>query len=610
MKKFFLNFLIYFCIYMFVAVMVATPTSNAQTMTYNDFVVRLENDEFSAIQIDPNKNSAYVYLKDSNDCYVITMISFDKMEEAIFSKMDDNSTLKYEITEIKEISYFQKICLSTVLFILFKALSKLIKYTNSRGSNGNEQEKAEKARKPFIAIRDEFSFIPKVVTNISTRFKDVIGLENQIDELNDIVMFLKQPEKYKAARAQIPKGVLLYGPSGTGKTLIARAIAGEAGVPFFYASAAQLQSAYLGGSEKNIRELFEIAKEHAPSIIFLDEIDAIGVQRYSDNSNKYGASMLNQLLTCMDGFEESSGVIVIAATNCKEVLDNAILRRGRFDRHIYIPLPDKSARKKIAQYYLKDKVGIKFHFDSHTYKPLHEELSNEIASITTGFSGADIKTLINEATILAVREDRIQPVIEDIREAFRKITIGVENGRNEISSREKELTAVHEAGHAIVARLLGKTPFEISIISRDSAGGYNLFASKDKTYYSVEDIYKEVSIALGGRAAEKIMLGEVSSGASSDLKHASELLRQMYLNFGMGADREVSLVLIDSDKMNSVIIGDSIKKMEEDINNKYKEVLKMLDDHKPVLEALSRHLYEEETMSGEEIMNFFAEQGI
>ena len=601
----------------------------SQNMEYNDFVVKIENNEVSKVLVEENQNRAFVYLKEEKPYYMINLASFADMQNLIFEAKEKDYNIEYSVINFNNPSIFTKflinfaifLCLNFIYSLFTRVYNRLKKQNNNSNSpkNSNESEeekkKKEESEKKFHDLietltngEEGFSYNPKPITNSRTRFSDVIGLENQIDELNDIVSFLKEPQAYRAMNARIPKGVLLYGPSGTGKTLIARAIAGEAGVNFIYASASQLQSMYVGGSEKNIRRLFDVAKKKAPSIIFLDEIDSIATQRYSENSSKYAASILNQLLTCIDGFEESSGVIVIAATNCKDVLDNAILRRGRFDRHIYIPLPDKRARKKLFKYYFQDKNCDWYYEDSEYIDS--ETAYDEMAAMTTGFSGSDIKTLVNEATILAVRAKRDFVLMDDVYEAYRKITVGVKNGRMENSEEEKKLTAVHEAGHAVVSRLLNKTPLEISIISRSSAGGYNLFADKEKSYYSVEDIMREVKIALGGRAAEKVIYNKVFSGASSDLKHASEMLYQMYMVFGMNENEEVSLVLTNNNELNSNITNSFASNMKVDLKRSYEEALNLLRNNENVLKMLAQRLCDSETMESSDIEEFFIEHGI
>lgn len=613
-------------------------------MEYSDFVSKMNNNEVSSVLIEENENRAFVYLKEGASYYVVNLASFADMQSLIFKAKEVDSSIGYSVQNFKKPSFFNRLLLTGMVFFVLKAIWSLISIfvsylanvwkRKNKSNNDIEEENddeedendaknkqdAKNKKKEEIEINlselieklssgeDNFTYNPRIVNGMKTRFDNVIGLENQLDELNDVVSFLKEPEAYRKMNATIPKGILLYGPSGTGKTLIARAIAGEAGVSFIYASASQLQSMYVGGSERNIRKLFEVAKKRAPSIIFLDEIDSIATQRYSENSSKYAASILNQLLTCIDGFEESSGVIVIAATNCKEVLDNAILRRGRFDRHIYIPLPDKNARVKLFKYYLQDK-NCDWNYEDSEYAN-SDVPYEEIASMTTGFSGSDIKTLVNEAAIHAVRKGHDAISMDDVYEAYRKITVGVKNGRMENSEEEKKLTAVHEAGHAIISRLLNKTPLEISIIPRSTAGGYNLFANKEKSYYSVEDILKEVKIALGGRAAEKVIYDKVFSGASSDLNHASEMLYQMYTVFGMSTNEEVSLVLTNNNELNSSITKNSVSNMETDLKRCYDEAIELLKNNITVLNQLTLLLVKSETLQSSEIEEFFAEFNI
>lgn len=592
----------------------------ATDIRYDDFITMLNNNEFSEVIVRPNQYD--IIGKEISGGYCSTdIVSFVVMDTIVRTASSENPDLKYVVDDSKEISSFGILWRTFVIFMIAKTFVKAVIHFLFKNKNkGKQQERFDvddeedeeesedskknsetrrliEALKSFPDSTSDFVNSLRPATKVETRFSDVIGLENQMVELKDIVSFLKNPEKYKRMGAKIPKGILLYGSSGTGKTLIAKAIAGEADVPFFSISASQVQSEYLGASERNIRKLFEMAKKKAPAIIFFDELDSIATERYSGMSNKYAASVLNQLLACMDGFEDSNGVIVIAATNHREVLDKAVLRSGRFDRHIYIPLPDKAARLKLVDYYMRDK---------YEYLPNNYfELWENIASITTGFSGADIKNLINEATIITVRRGDNIISMENVQEAFRKITVGIQNGRVHRSEEEKRIKAVHEAGHAIVSRLLGKTPIEISIISRSDAGGYNLFAGEEKGLYTIEDILKEVKCCLGGRAAEKVVFDKISSGASGDLKHVSEILEQMYLAFGMSPSDEVGLVVTRQDQMNNAFVQNIMSKIDSDIKENYSEVVSMLTEHKDILNTLAEQLYNRETLMGDEIEELF-----
>ena len=432
-------------------------------------------------------------------------------------------------------------------------------------------------------------FKPRVVVNTGVTFKDVIGLDKQMDELQDIVKFLKEPQKYEEIGAVLPKGILLFGKPGVGKTHIARAIAGEAGVPFFEISASELNAKYLGESEERIRAIFEAAEEKAPAIIYIDEIDSIAVKRYSDNSNKYGASILNQLLACMDGFSKDSNVIVIAATNHVDTLDDAILRSGRFDRKIFIHTPDKEARKLLIEYYALDKlVSSDVNID-------------RLVDITTGLTGADIKTILNEAAILSVRRNEKSISEEAIMEAFRKVEIGTQNNFSNNSREHLRRTAIHESGHAIITKYFGQSVSEISIISRGSAAGYNLATVDEESNYNFNDLKHRVMALLAGRVAEEEEYNEVSAGASNDLERASSIIRDMFLRYSMRDEKGVNMVLTDNRDLNEIIVKDSFEKMNSFLNNCYEETKKILAQKKEALHRLSDELMDKETLSKNDI---------
>lgn len=361
---------------------------------------------------------------------------------------------------------------------------------------------------------------------VPTRFSDVAGADEEKWELAEIVEFLKNPEKYGRLGAQMPKGVLLSGPPGTGKTLLARAVAGEANVPFFSISGSDFVELYVGVGASRVRDLFEKAKSAAPSIIFIDEIDTVGRRRGTSmgGGNDEREQTLNQLLVEMDGFGGNSGVIVIAATNRPDVLDPALLRPGRFDRQITVNCPDTKGRLELLKVYSKN-------------KPMSPDVSlNYIAHSTIGFTGADIRNLLNEAALLATRKNRSRICSEDIEEAMLKVLIGTEKKSRKMSEAEKKLTAYHEAGHAVASYFLeSQDPVEqISIIPRGFAGGYTLHRPvEETTYSSKKKMLESLVTLLGGRVAEELFIGDVSTGASNDLQRATSIATNMVTRYGM-----------------------------------------------------------------------------
>ena len=450
----------------------------------------------------------------------------------------------------------------------------------------------------------------KLVTGVKTRFADVAGADEEKAELAEVVEFLKTPAKFKALGARIPKGVLLVGPPGTGKTLFAKAIAGEANVPFFSISGSDFVEMFVGTGAARVRDLFDQAKKNMPCIVFIDEIDAVGRQRGAGlgGGNDEREQTLNQLLVHMDGFEKNDGVIVIAATNRADVLDPALLRPGRFDRQIYVNVPDVKGREAILKVHSKN-------------KPLAPDVSFKIlARMTSGFSGADIENLLNEASILAARENRRVIVMEDILEGINKVIAGPQKKSRVITQTDKRITAYHEAGHAVLARVLKNCDEvqEVSIIPRGMAAGYTLTRpSSDDNHVSKAKLNDMIAMMLGGRAAEEIVIHDISTGASNDIQRASDISRKMVTEWGMsekvgnlflgGGSQEVFLgrdygqQTTHSDKMVG-IVDDEIKSI---IDEAYKRALNILKENRSVLDSMVKVLFEKETIYTDEVDMLF-----
>jgi len=441
--------------------------------------------------------------------------------------------------------------------------------------------------------------------NTKVNFNDVAGADEEKKDLEEIVDFLKDPKRFLELGARIPKGVLLVGPPGTGKTLIAKAVAGEAGVPFFSISGSDFVELYVGVGASRVRDLFSTAKKHAPAIIFIDEIDAVGRRRGAGLGGGHDEreQTLNQLLVEMDGFGNNTGVIVIAATNRADFLDPALLRPGRFDREIYIGVPDIKGREAI----------LKVH---SAKKPFEDDISFEsIARSTVGFTGADLENLLNEAALLAARAGKKKIGNREIEEAFIKVIMGNEKKNRVISERERRLTAYHEAGHAITARLLPtQDPVQqISIIPRGRAGGFTLNMPKEDKYTSSKnEMLDQIVVLLGGRAAEKLRMDDISTGASNDIERASELARKMVTKFGMsdrlgpicfGSDHDE--VFLGRDFTTSKNMSDGTAKVIDEeikalIDSAYERSLQLLNDNMPALERVAAYLLEHETMYAKE----------
>jgi len=446
-------------------------------------------------------------------------------------------------------------------------------------------------------------------------FQDVAGADEEKSDLEEIVEFLKSPRKFLELGARIPKGVLLVGPPGTGKTLIAKAVAGEASVPFFSISGSDFVELYVGVGASRVRDLFEQAKKNAPSIVFIDEIDAVGRQRGAGLGGGHDEreQTLNQLLVEMDGFGNNAGVIVMAATNRADILDHALLRPGRFDRQVYIGIPDIKGRKAILNVHARR-------------KPFEPDVNfDAIARATAGFTGADLENLLNESALLAARRDKKAIGLKEIDDAFLKVVMGNEKKSRVISPHERKLTAYHEAGHALITRLLpDQDPVhQISIVPRGRAGGFTMSLPKeDKYYVSKSEMLDELVVLLGGRVSENLILGDISTGASNDLDRASEIARNMVTKYGMseklgpitfGGHDEVFLGRDFTTSKNisddtASVIDSEVKAM---IDGAYQRCQQLLMEHEKTLHAVANRLLEVEIVEGEEFEEIFrANEGL
>lgn len=437
-------------------------------------------------------------------------------------------------------------------------------------------------------------------------FKDVAGAEEAKQELEEVVEFLKHPQKYNDLGAKIPKGVLLYGPPGTGKTLLAKAVAGEAGVPFFSISGSDFVEMFVGVGASRVRDMFDQAKKSAPCIVFIDEIDAVGRQRGAGLGGGHDEreQTLNQLLVEMDGFSANEGIIMIAATNRPDILDPALLRPGRFDRQIVVDRPDIKGRTEILKVHVKG-------------KPIGQDVNLDvIAQRTPGFTGADLSNLVNEAALLTARKDKKAINMPEMEEAAERVIMGPERKSRVISDKEKRLTAYHEGGHTIVGMLLEHTDpvHKVTIIPRGRAGGYTLSLPKEDKYYATRsEMLDELKVLLGGRVAEALVLKEISSGASNDLQRATQLARQMICEYGMSENigpvtfghRQDQVFLgrdIARDKDYSEEVAAEIdKEVRSFMEDAYAATEKLLSDNIDKLHVIAKALMEKETLEEEEI---------
>ena len=446
----------------------------------------------------------------------------------------------------------------------------------------------------------------RVSTNIKVRFTDVAGAEEEKVELAEIVEFLRQPKKFSDVGARIPKGVLLVGPPGTGKTLFAKAVAGEAGVPFFSVSGSDFVEMYVGVGASRVRDLFEMAKKNQPCIIFVDEIDAVGRHRGAGlgGGNDEREQTLNQILVQMDGFESNDGVIVMAATNRADILDPALTRPGRFDRQVYVNLPDVKGREQILKVHARN-------------KPLAPDVNfKTVARLTAGFSGADLANLLNEAAILAARADKKFITNAELFESIDKVAMGPAKRSKVVTESEKRLTAFHESGHCILAKLCPNCDpvHEVTIIPRGNAGGFTMTRPEtDRAYYSKNFMLDDICMSLGGRVAEELVIKDISSGAMGDIKQATKFARAMVTEFGMS--EKLGLISY-SDDSQPVFLGrdmathnpysEETAKMIDDevrqiISTQLERARKLLSENRNILDNMARVLIERETIYTEEV---------
>jgi len=511
-------------------------------------------------------------------------------------KMND---IKVYTLDVPRANWFISLLPSIVIMVAVVFLFMFIMNQAQGGGGGNRVMSFGKSKAKMMLDEDK-----------NVTFDKVAGLEEEKDELEEVVEFLKSPKKFVEVGARIPKGVLLVGPPGTGKTLLAKAVAGEAGVPFFSISGSDFVEMFVGVGASRVRDLFENAKKNAPCIVFIDEIDAVGRKRGAGLGGGHDEreQTLNQLLVEMDGFGINEGVIVIAATNRVDILDPALLRPGRFDRKVFVGRPDVKGREEILKVHAKG-------------KPLSDDVSlKEIAATTAGFTGADLENLLNEAAIYAARSDQKVINQSDLRHAFVRVGIGTEKRSRVISEKEKRITAYHEAGHAILFEELEELDpvHSISIIPTGMAGGYTMpLPSKDPMYMTKKKMEQEIVSLLGGRAAEKLVLDDITTGASNDIERASAIARNMVVKYGMsdvigpiqfGSDNEEVFIGRDWGHTRNYgeniagLIDSEIKRM---VDSGYEEAKTILENHIDILHKTATLLMEKEKITGAQFRALF-----
>ena len=581
------------CIILISAIMERAETK----MSYDELVVAINNEKVESIKLEADGNKAYVMLKNNNIEKEVNIPSID----AFMAEISDDLANQSFTFEEKSQSVWVTILglLSPFAIIIAFFVFWLLLSSNGQGG-GNKTMSFGKSRARVVGGAEK----GKVT------FKDVAGVDEEKEELQEIVEFLKAPKKFTDMGARIPKGVLLVGHPGTGKTLLAKAVAGEAGVPFFIISGSDFVEMFVGVGASRVRDLFEQAKRNAPCIIFIDEIDAVGRQRGAGLGGGHDEreQTLNQLLVEMDGFSANEGVIVLAATNRPDVLDKALLRAGRFDRQIVVGAPDVKAREQILEVHSKK-------------KRLSDDVDLRIiAKNTSGFAGADLENVLNEAALLAARRNKTEIGMQEIEDAMVKVTMGPEKKTKVRSDHEKKLVAYHEAGHAVVSKFLPTQDpvHEISIVPRGMAGGYTMYRpTEDKSFMSKTAMEEQIISLLGGRVAEALILNDISTGASNDIERASQIARSMVTVYGMSSrlgaimygqgqgevflGRDLAQTKNYSEET-AAIIDEEVKSIIDRAYNTAKEILAANIDKLHIVAGI---LLEKEKIDGEEFDRVF-----
>ena len=589
---------VFFAVIFFVLWMTSRVQMRGQEITFTQFEQEIKDDNVTEVVINQNKavptGVVTLTLRDSRETGRVNVSDVNETQ-----KLLDKNDVEYRISAIPQDSVLSTTVLPVVLMLVGFMFITMMMNRQSGGANAKAMNFG-KSRARMSSEND------KKVT-----FADVAGLQEEKEELAEIVDFLKSPKKYVQVGARIPKGVLLEGPPGTGKTLLAKAVAGEAGVPFFTISGSDFVEMFVGVGASRVRDLFQDAKKNAPCIIFIDEIDAVARRRGSGLGGGHDEreQTLNQMLVEMDGFGVNEGIIVMAATNRKDILDPAILRPGRFDRNVVVGRPDVKGREEILKVHARN-------------KPLGDDVDlKQIAQTTSGFTGADLENLLNEAAILAAKENRVYIQQSDIRHAFVKVGIGPEKKSRVVSEKERRITAYHEAGHAILFHVLPDVGpvYSVSIVPTGGAGGYTMpLPEGDDMFNTKGHMLQEITVSLGGRVAEEQIFDDITTGASQDIRQATAIAKSMITKFGMS--ERLGLINYDNDS-DEVFIGRDFghtsrgygEKVAGTIDEEVKRIIDecylkakaILEEHQSVLEACAQLLLEKEKITRSEFEALF-----
>ena len=586
-------YIIFFIILLVTISVLTGPGEEVPATSYTDVRNAIQNGEATELLI--GENAILLTMQDKSQMvYEVTDMNFfmEDLGDEITAQQDAGTLVVNH--EVQHYSIWYSMMPYLIIVVVMGAFWMFM--MNRQGGGGGGAMNFGKSRAKLANPNDQ-----KKVT-----FQDVAGADEEKADLEEIVDFLKEPKKYMTLGARIPKGVLLVGPPGTGKTLIAKAVAGEAGVPFFSISGSDFVELYVGVGASRVRDLFDQAKKHAPAIVFIDEIDAVGRQRGAGLGGGHDEreQTLNQLLVEMDGFGNNAGVIVMAATNRADILDPALLRPGRFDRQIYIGVPDIKGRVEILKVHARK-------------KPFEDDVSfDAIARSTVGFTGADLENLLNEAALLAAREGKSKIGLKDIDNAFLKVIMGNEKKNRVITEHERKITAYHEAGHALTSRVLPtQDPVQqVSIVPRGRAGGFTLNMPKEDKYYNTkQQMEEELIVLLGGRVAEKLIMDDISTGASNDIQRATDIARKMVTKYGMSEkigpidfSATQSEVFLGRDFANTNQLSEQTaslidSEVKDLIHTAYERCEQILRDNMEILHRLAQFLLDNETMDNAQL---------
>ncbi len=583
----------------FIVLISSIMDNSSNKLAYSELLADMEKGTVTSIEIQDGGEKALVELEGDS---IPKEVNIPDINSFMTYAQEILKTNTYTLTERPESVFMKGLYLIIPFGIIVIVLLFGLLLINPGNQGGNKTMSFGKSRARMTNGAEK--------TKVT--FNDVAGVDEEKEELEEIVEFLKTPKKFTEMGARIPKGVLLVGQPGTGKTLLAKAVAGEAGVPFFSISGSEFVEMFVGVGASRVRDLFDQAKKNAPSIIFIDEIDAVGRQRGAGLGGGHDEreQTLNQLLVEMDGFGTNEGVIVLAATNRPDVLDKALLRPGRFDRQIVVSAPDVKAREQILEVHARK-------------KKLAEDVDlKTVAKNTSGFAGADLENILNEAALLAARRNLDCIGMKEIEDAMVKVTMGPEKKTRVRSEKENKLVAYHEAGHAVVSRYLPTQDkvHQISIVPRGMAGGYTMYRpAEDKSFRSKTEMEESIVSLLGGRVAEKLILDDISTGASNDIERATAISRAMVTKYGMserlgtitfGADQEEVFLGRDLahakeySEETAAIIDEEVKKI---VDAGYEKAINILSEHVDKLHAVAKVLLEKEKIDGDEFDKIFAE---